>query len=134
MKDRLRKINRIVAVQKQLHQLAEWKLVSLRREEDALEGSRREILRFIDEGTPLSRLFSDAVSRRLKSLSEEKAKLHALQLLQEQSALQEHQRMKRAERMASALSGEVKRVKEKDALAETIEKIGATLRASFPKA
>jgi hypothetical protein len=134
MKERVRKVNRILSVQKQLHQLAEWRLVSLQRKEAELETNYQDLVCFLNEGHVLPDLFSVTVNRRLKGLVEEKARVHAVQLRQADAVLKELQKVKQAERMVTSLSAEQQRQDDKTELESLGERLGVPVSASFRKA
>ena len=69
MSDRLRSLQRILALQAQMKQVAEWKLATLERRKAALAVAQDELTAFVDEGDATGRLASLAIgqARRLAS-------------------------------------------------------------------
>ena len=66
MNRRLAKISRIVAVQKQIHRLAEWQLIDLQRQEAELQERARLLIESLNGDTPLHGLFVESTAKRLR--------------------------------------------------------------------
>jgi hypothetical protein len=121
MKKRLESMERVLAVQRQLRQLAEAKLTELQRREAALEASRHELVEALNGDTMLHGLFIDAMARRVRSVSTEIADLERAKEAQTKRLLEQTGRQKRAERVASSLDREYRAHLEKRDLAELID-------------
>jgi uncharacterized coiled-coil protein SlyX len=121
--DRLRKARRIMAVQAQLHRLAEWRLAALVREEGELDASQQQLIGTLNEDAALHGLFVDAMARRLRALARETDRVKAAQEEQSRRLLEEAMRLKRAERMADRIGKEERRAGEKRDLQRLLEGI-----------
>ena len=63
MSERLKRIGRLVAVQRQLHQLNEWKLARLREDEAERVAAERDLVEALNGEASLAALFAEAVGR-----------------------------------------------------------------------
>jgi hypothetical protein len=130
MADRLHAIKRVLAVQAQLHRLAQWKLAELERREDALQERHESLLRFVDEDGSYAALFGNALMRRLRGISEEKAEVVAAKHEQADKTLEELRRVGRMQRMADELEDEARQERERQELREILEQLGHRRHAS----
>jgi hypothetical protein len=121
MKKRLASVERVLAVQRRLRQLAEAKLAELELRQSALEASRRELVGALNGDTTLHGLFIDAMARRVRSVSAEIANLEHAKEAQSKRLLEQTGRQKRAERVASSLDREYRMHLEKRDLADLID-------------
>ena len=126
MKDRQKKIQRILEVQRQIHQAAEWKLAHLERRGAELDEAQMALIRSLNADDALHGLFVDTMARRLNRLSTEAERNEREQKAQAARVLAEAQRVKTTERLSSKLDQEARRADEKltfrtilDALAKT---------------
>jgi hypothetical protein len=126
-----RRVHRILAIERQLQRVQEWKLAELRRNLAALEASQQDLIRALDDDDALQGLFIDALARRLRSLGEEASRVGRETEDQAVLLLQHSARMLCAERLADAVNREAERSNEKGRLLEVIERVaGATAQAS----
>lgn len=98
MKERLKKAERIRAVREQLQRAAEWQLVAITREKDAIEEQRRALLSTLADDL-FGPLLLEHAGRRLGRLAVEAEKVQARQNAQEQKVKDEALAVKRAEHM-----------------------------------
>jgi hypothetical protein len=99
MKQRLEKIARVVAVQKQMHRLAEWRLIALQRQEEDLRDQARHLIRSMNDDVPLRGLIVNSMVRRLTSLGVETETVEAAREAQTDVVLAEGRKLKQAEHM-----------------------------------
>ena len=87
MKERLRSINRVLAFQKQLGRLAEWKLAALQQQESELDRQQRDLVRFLDEDSAFSGLFATTLMKRLRGVAEAKVRVAGERVAQEEASV-----------------------------------------------
>jgi hypothetical protein len=121
MSSRTAKIARMVAVQRQLHRLAEWKLVQLQRREADLHGQESSLIGSLNAEEPLHGLFVPAMAKRLASIGKESAVVAHARQSQSDIVLAECRKLKQAERMGHAAASSRERDDEKRRLEETID-------------
>ena len=133
MQSRAKKIQRIVRAQEQLKQAEEWRLRALEGRLAEVEASERELLTSLGTDNALHGLFLDATVRRLRSVTEEAARLEQQREQQSRKLLASATRLKSAERLLDAAEREAERDLEKSDLLDLIEQIAATpTDASLP--
>ncbi|MFG1296622.1 MULTISPECIES: hypothetical protein [Xanthobacter] len=98
MKERLKKAERIRAVREQLQRAAEWRLVAIAREKEAIEEQRRALLETLADDL-FGPLLLEHAGRRLGRLAVEAEQANARQQAQEQRVKEEALAVKRAEHM-----------------------------------
>ncbi len=130
MGNRLRAVQRILSVQAQLHRLAQWKLAELERREDGLQERHESLLRFVDEDGAYAALFGNTLMRRLRSISEEKARVTAAKHEQADKTLDELRRVGQMQRATDELEGEARQERERQELKEILELLGHRRHAS----
>ncbi len=99
MTDRLKKIERLLALQQQLHRLAEWKLAALDRKKAELASEQESLFGALNDDEPLQGLFVEAMARRLNALARETDKVNRARECASRRLAQEGLTLKRAERM-----------------------------------
>lgn len=102
MKNRLRKANRIVAVQEQMHRQAEWRLTQIARARADLERTREEIITTLNDDI-FGPMLVEVVAKRLRATAEEAARLAVDEDRQTVRVREEALRLKRAEHMAEGV-------------------------------
>jgi hypothetical protein len=128
MASRTQKIARMVAVQRQLHRLAEWKLVQLQRREADLHDQECSLIGSLNAEEPLHGLFVQAMAKRLASIGQESTVVGRARQSQSDIVLAECRKLKHAERMGNAAATSQQRDDEKRRLEEAIG--DAVMRAS----
>lgn len=102
MTTRADKMARIAAIQQQLHRLAEWDLMELRRREQDLEAQQHHLIEVLnDREGPLGR-FVEATSRRLGAASSASSIVVKEKAKQADIVVAASRRLKQVQRMASA--------------------------------
>jgi hypothetical protein len=131
-KERLRSMRRILAVQEQTHRLAEWKQAAARRDAAALEARREGLLAFLDGDGGLSPLFAEAAMKQLKLIEAETATALQRRESAEADVVSQARRAGVAQTMVGTAKVEAARADEREALAQAIEAMVSSGRASLP--
>jgi hypothetical protein len=134
MADRLKSVRRVLAVQTQLHKLAQWKLADLASKDDDLRQKQESLVRFTDEDGSYGAIFSNALMRRLRMIGEERARCQNQHKLQEEKTAEERQKLGRMQSRAEELEDLQKVEAERKELAESLERLVARPGASSRKA
>ncbi len=129
---RLAKVERVLAVQRQLNRLAEWNLAALDRKRGAVASSRESLVRALGRDDPLHGLFVEAMARRLTALARESDALDRARAAVSRRLAEEALRMKRTERATARLRRACERVLGKQAFAELLDRLGRPDDASLP--
>jgi len=130
MADRLKSIKRILAVQKQLHRLSQWKLGELVNREEALKQRHEELVLFTDEDGSYGAVFSNALMRRLRALGEERSRVGVMKENQSVKMAKEAQKLGRAESLKDKLESEKRAEDERKELRDNLERIVSRYNAS----
>jgi hypothetical protein len=120
-----RKVHRILAVQRQLYRIEEWKLADLRRRLEDLEAGERGLIGALNEDDALQGLFLDALARRLRVLAEEAAGLGEEAEARTARLLEHAARRLCAERLAETADRRARQAAGKRELADIIERVAA---------
>jgi hypothetical protein len=99
MNRRLRKIERLLALQEQLHRLAEWKLAALDRKKAELASDQASLVGALNRDDPLHGVFIEAMARRLNALAREADRVNRARAAASRRLTEEGLTLKRAERM-----------------------------------
>lgn len=121
MTTRLKRLRRIETLQKQLHDLARWRLVALGRRRDELAETHGEMLDALGEGLMAYGGPAAAGNRRIRALEVEIAGARLDHAAQAEEALRHGARSKLADRAAETAEVHHRRELEKKSLAELIE-------------
>lgn len=130
MADKSRKVERILAVQTQMHRLAQWKLAELERKESALCELQENLIRFVDEDGSYAALFSTALMRRLRNVGEEKAQVQVAKNRQAESVLEELRRLGRTQRMTDEVLKAERQEQDRKELSDILERLTNRRNAS----
>jgi hypothetical protein len=128
MSERLRKAQRLLAVQTALDRLAEWSLADCERREAELQDRRLELVRFIDSEVPTAGAFPAMMMRHLQQLAERHAALLAEKDAHAERRRGERARLRAAERIVAAQASEAGKHAAKGELAEVIEAMVGRIR------
>lgn len=124
---RTTKLNRIVAVQRQMRQLAEWQLMELQREEDDLQKRHEELIQQLNGSEPLYCLFVEAMARRVTAITKEAAVVRKAKERQADYLQSETRRLKQAERMSEIAMVEERRQEEARLFDQLMSDLGSVL-------
>ena len=131
MSTRAQRTRRVLALQEQLHRVAHWKLLDLRRRAAELDAQRRELIAALNDCDALQGLFLDATARRLMSIAQEADKVEREELLQTTRVGEQARRVACAQRLSETVDRQAEREDEKRALLEVIDRlVGAATPAS----
>lgn len=125
MSERLKKMDRIWTVQKQLHKMAEWELARLQRKSAELEAAQVALIEALNDDSQLYGLFTDAAAKRLQSLAAQANQIRAEQLIQADATLEKALQAKRTEKMVASLKDATRKENEKKDLLSVLETISA---------
>ncbi|WP_147707773.1 hypothetical protein [Microvirga massiliensis] len=134
MNPRLKKLDRVRKVQKQLHTMAEWELVRLQRKGAELEAAQVALIETLNDDEKLYGLFVDAAAKRLQSLAAQANQVEADRLVQAGVTLDRAMQVKRTEKMVTSLKEVHRRETEKSDLLGILDSIAARGDASPAKA
>jgi hypothetical protein len=132
MKQRIRKIDRILKVQEHLKREAELRLSLLERESAELKTAQEMIIQSMNDHETLHGLFVDVAAKRLQALSTQASHVDKAKVKQKSVTLDKAMQAKRAEKMLLDLKDQDRREMEKKDLASIIETLVKGSRASFP--
>lgn len=128
---RERKIKRILALQRQLHRLSQWRLGELQRQEDVIEDKQRDLIGALNDDGRLQGLFVTAMAKRLTSLADEGARVAGLKKVQTEDVWAHARRVRQSERLADVLSVARRRDSEKKEREDLTERVTSRPDASF---
>lgn len=132
MRQRLKKIDRIIKVQQHLHKNAELHLANLQRKESELKVAQEEILETMGDADVLHGLFVDVIANRLKRLALEEDRVHASIVTQKIVTTENALKVKRSEKLLSRLKEEARQGQEKKDLIAILEAVVQKDRTSLP--
>jgi len=121
MKRRLEVLARIGKVQKELHDLASWRLAQIGRRRDGLVEDQRAMWAAMGDGLSAYGAPAEAALRRIRRLETEIAAAEAAYAAQSRHAFKQGARAKLAERAHDGLEAKYRDQTERKALAELIE-------------
>ena len=132
MKQRIRKIDRILKVQERLKQEAELKVSRLEREAAELRTAQEAIIHSMNDHSTLHGLFVDVAAKRLQALSTQEGHVEKAKVAQKAVALEKAMQAKRTEKMLTNLKDRSRREMEKKDLVAILETLAKGPSASFP--
>ncbi|MXQ11683.1 hypothetical protein [Microvirga makkahensis] len=132
MRERLKKVDRLVNVQRQLHRNAELQLVSLEHREAELKTAQEELLQAMGDTDALHGLFVDVIAKRVKMLALEEAKTRAAIVDQRAVTVAKALQVKRSEKLFSRVKEDVRQSQEKTDLNAILEAIVGRGSTSLP--
>ncbi|MGO4573403.1 hypothetical protein [Microvirga sp. 2TAF3] len=121
MKQRLKKIDRLLNVQRQLHKLSEWKLADLHSRKAELEQTQVILINTLNNDENLYGLFVDATAKRLQRLAGQSSEVEAARVIQKEITFERAMQVKRTEKMASTLKEANRRELEKKTIEEIVD-------------
>lgn len=132
MADRLKKIERVLAVQEQMHRLAQWRVAAVEREKAEVNDGQASLLSALNDDNQLHGLFVEAMTRRLTALAREAERLERVRRAMEQQLSQEALQLKRTERMTDRVRREHARGLDKRLFHDLLETLAKVRKASLP--
>ena len=131
MRDRLKALKRVLAVQKQMVELAEWRLAASQRQHAELKADQVRLHEFVS-GESLGPLLSAAAFKRGRSLQDAVARADVVLATRTQHGDAMRRRESLAEKLVDKAVAEADQAAEKRNLQETIEAWSWGKDASFP--
>jgi hypothetical protein len=132
MEKRLKKIERALSVQKQMHRLAEWQVAALDRERAELAESQVSLLGALNRDQALHGLFVEAMARRLAALARENERLNLARIAMAKRLTEAGLKVKRTERMGGKIRRAVDAAAEKRAFTDLLDLLAKPDKASLP--
>jgi hypothetical protein len=132
MKQRVRKIGRILKVHQHLQKEAELKLANLEQESSKLKAAQETLIRTMNDHETLHGLFIDVTAKRLQGLASQASTVERATVVQRAVTFDRAMQAKRTEKMLSGLKDQERRETEKKDLASILELIAKGESASFP--
>jgi hypothetical protein len=132
MRQRIRKIDRILKVQQHLQKEAELKLGNLEREASELKVAQETLIQTMNDHETLHGLFVDVAAKRLQGLASQASVIEKEKVMQKAVTIDKAMQAKRTEKMLSGLKDQERREIEKRDLASILELLAKGESASFP--
>ena len=132
MHNRLKKVERVLAVQEQLHRLAQWKMAALERAKAENADGQAGLLSALNADTELHGLFIEAMTRRLTALARDAERLERARRVMEEQLSEEGLKLKRTERMTDRVRREDQRGRDKRLFQDLLETLARARDASLP--
>lgn len=131
MRERLKSLQRLHSVQKDMYKLAEWRFARLERQLHLLGEEQKRLLSYLDEDSLLSLAYSKQILERLRALEAAKVRFtHDLDV-QRAAMLEDARKMGQIANAVEVAAEERRREDEKRDLAEVIEAAMNRADASF---
>ena len=128
---RLKRAERLTAVQEQMRRAAEWQLAQTRRDADAVEADRAALLAAV--GSSLhGHLFLGASNRRLRGLAARATELERIAASQTAELREQGLALKRAELNAERIETLLERERERVEAMERLDGLAQRRDASLP--
>ena len=121
MDNRAKRMERLYAVQRQLHLIEEWKLAEIERRLVRIEDDRDKLVAALDRHETLQSLFCEACIRRLAALAREGDEAAREQNAQRDILVEQALRLKTVEKLYRTLSEVERGAEERAALLDLIE-------------
>jgi hypothetical protein len=132
MRQRIRRIDRILKVQQHLQKEAELKLGNLEREASDLKVAQETLIQTMNDHETLHGLFVDVAAKRLQGLASQASAVEKAKVVQKAVTIDKAMQAKRTEKMLSGLKDQERREIEKKDLASILELLAKGESASFP--
>jgi hypothetical protein len=121
MTGRLHRTRRLLAVQKKLDHLSEWRLLELVSQSAVLDERHHSVVRFLQKESAFNGMFSLSMMRRLQRLAEMRAKAAIDQETQRKLHLHDRGCLRLVERIVQALETDETRKNQAQELGEAID-------------
>jgi hypothetical protein len=132
MQTRVKSLRRILAVQRDMQRLAEWKLAVLQGKEADLQKDQERLVTYLDENHSFTPAYARNIAERLRLLAAARQKVAAEKQLQAEHLLEQTRRLGQTERRVEAAVEVLRRLDERKELTEVIEAQVNRKQASFP--
>lgn len=128
---RLKRAERLTAVQEQMRRAAEWQLAQTRRDADAVEADRAALLAAVGSSAH-GHLFLEASNRRLRGLAARATELERIAASQTAEVREQGLALKRAELNAERIETLLDRERERVEAIERLDGLAQRRDASLP--
>ena len=128
---RLKRAERLTAVQEQMRRAAEWQLAQTRRDADAVEADRAALLAAVGSSAH-GHLFLEASNRRLRGLAARATELERIAAAQSDEVREQGLALKRAELNAERIETLLDRERERVEAMERLDGLAQRRDASLP--
>lgn len=131
MRQRLKSLQRVLSVQKDMHRLAEWRLAALERQLEAMRQEQARLVSYLDDDSLLALSYTKTIVERLRSLEENRQGVTQARDQQRLLLLQNSRQMEQITHAAEAAADQCRRSEERRELDAAIEAALNRQRASF---
>jgi hypothetical protein len=132
MRQRLKSLQRLLCVQKDMHRLAEWRFAKLESQLHVLGTEQKRLIAYLDDERLFTLAYTQAIVERLRALEEAKARLTRERDAQSRGLLEGARRIGLVTHAADAVAADCRRDDEKRDLDAAIDaalcRPGASLR------
>jgi len=131
MPRRLKSLQRLLSVQKDLHRLAEFRFAMLERQLYALNEEHKRLIAYLDDDRLFTLAYTGTIVERLRIIEEAKQRIKRARDEQSRILLEQARRMGQLDRALEEATEEARRSNEKRELDAAIEAALSRQRASF---
>jgi hypothetical protein len=131
MRERLKSLQRLHSVQKDMHRLAEWRFAKLERQLHLLGEEQKRLLSYLDGDSLLSLAYTHQILERLRALEAAKVRFTRDLDTQRAAMLEDARKMGQIANAVEVAADDRRREDEKRELAEVIEAALNRTDASF---
>lgn len=128
---RLKRAERLTAVQEQMRRAAEWQLAQTRRDAEAVEADRAALLAALG-GSSHGHLFLEAANRRLRAIAARATELEQVAAREAEAVREQGLAQKRAELGAERVGDLLRRERERVEAIERLDGLAQPRDASLP--
>lgn len=121
MRQRLKSLQRLLSVQKDMHRLAEWRFAALERQLNALRAEQKRLISYLDDERLFTLAYTKTIVERLRALAEAKERLTRERDEQSRILLQGARRMGQVAHAAEAVAEHCRRDEERRELDAAID-------------
>ena len=132
MKQRVRKIERILKVQQHLQREAELRLSKLERESHEIRNAQEILIHTMNDHETLHGLFVDVAAKRLQVLSAQASRIDTAKTAQKAVTFDRAMQAKRTKKLLSGLKDDERQQTEKKDLVAILESLAGRDGTSFP--
>ncbi|MGB8279257.1 MAG: hypothetical protein WCF20_15175 [Methylovirgula sp.] len=131
MRQRLKSLQRLLSVQKDMHRLAEWRFAALERQLNALRAEQKRLVSYLDDERLFTLAYTKTIVERLRALAEAEERLTRERDAQSRILLQGARRMGQVAHAAEAVAEHCRRDEERRELDAAIDAALSRPDASF---
>ena len=121
MQQRLKSLQRLLSVQKDMRRLAEWRLAALERQLAALQDEQKRLITYLDDDRLFTLAYTRTIIERLRAIEEAKERLKRERDEQSRILLQRSRRMGQIAHLTTAVAEQCRRSDEKRELDAAID-------------